>query len=137
MILFWRGTQGSCARAVSFVFGRTAAEMRGWIKFGWKALLHAIQHHLHSKVRLHSGDNINAHVDAVAAKCPLLGEERVWTASDGSKLPLQQSSHRLKQNMNCNGWLSHACVNPVFVFAPDRLIRCSTTNCPGSWRDSI
>ena len=47
-------------------------------------------------------------------------------AADGSKLPLQQSSHWLKWNANCNGWLSHTCVNSVLVVAPEGLIRCAT-----------
>ena len=66
----------------------------------------------------------------------MLGEERVWAACDGLKLPLQQSGHWLKQNPYYNGWKSHTFVNCIFCFAPDGRIRCATINCPGSWHDS-
>ena len=49
---------------------------------------------------------------------------------------LWQSSHWLKQNQNHNGCSSHAHVNNVFVFDLDRLVRCATVNCSGSWHNS-
>ena len=55
---------------------------------------------------------------------------------DGLKLPIQQSSHWLKQNMFYNGWKSQMFVNNIFCFAPDGLIRIATINCPGSWHNS-
>ena len=62
--------------------------MHEWIKFGCRVLLHAIQHHPGAEVRLPSGEEINACIDAIAANCPLLGEKQAWAAADGLKLPL-------------------------------------------------
>ena len=136
MVLFWYRTRGSSARAMSLAFGLTSSNMYGWLQFGQRALLYALQYQPAAKVRPPTKDDIDEYVDAVAAKYPLLGEERVWAAMDGLKLPIQQSSHWLKQNMFYNGWKSQTFVNSVFCFAPDGLIRIATINCPGSWHDS-
>ena len=81
--------------------------------------------------------DIDDHINAVVAKCLLLGEECVWTTTDGSKLHLQPRSHHLlKQNANHNDWLSHTHANSVLVFTPDKFIRCAAVDCPGSWHDS-
>ena len=83
------------------------------------------------------GRDINNRIGAIAAKCcPLLGKEQCsWTAADGLKFPLQQSSRWLIENQNHNSWSNHAHANDLFVFALDELMRCATINCPGSWHD--
>ena len=80
------------------------------------------------------GRDINNRIGAIAAKCcPLLGKEQCsWTAADGLKFPLQQSSRWLTENQNHNSWSNHAHANDLFVFALDELMRCATINCPGS-----
>ena len=88
---------------MSLAFGLTASNMHDWITFGRRALLCALQQHPDAKVRPPTGEDINGYAEAIAAKCPLLGEERVWAAMDGSKLPLQKSSNMLKQNPFYNG----------------------------------
>ena len=136
LVLFWCQMQGSSARAISLTFGLAASNMHGWLQFGQGGLLHSLQCHPAARVMTRTGTDVNECVHAVAAKCLLLGEEQAWAAADGSKLPLQQSSHWLKQNVSFNGQLSHTCVNSVFVFGSEGLIRCATINCPGSWHDS-
>ena len=122
--------------AISLAFGLAASNMHGWLQFGHGAILHSLQCHQDARVTPPAATDVNNHVNAVGAKCLILGEERVWTAADSLKLPLQQSSHWSKQNMNHNGWLSHTHVNSVFVFAPNELICCAAINCSGSWHDS-
>jgi hypothetical protein len=136
LVLFWFRTRGSAARAISLAFGLTSSCMYDWLRFGRRTLLYALQFHPDAQVKPPTGAEINRYVEAVANRYPLLGDERVWAAMDGLKLPLQQSGNWLKQNQYYNGWKSHTFVNSVFCFAPDGLIRCATINCPGSWHDS-
>jgi transposase-like protein len=136
LVLFWYRTRGSAARSISLAFGLTASNLYGWLRFGRRALLYALQHHPDAKVTPPTKADIDRYVEAIANQYPLLAEERVWAACDGLKLPLEQSSNWLKQNPFYNGWKSHTYVNSVFCFAPDGLIRCATINCPGSWHDS-
>ena len=137
MVLFWCRTWGSSARAISLAFDLTASKMCGWLRFGQRALLHSPQCHPAAIVQSPDDQDIKQCVEAVAVKCLLFGEEQVWAAADGLKLPLlQQSSHWLEQNTSHNGWLSHTCVKSGFVFAPDGLIMRATVDGPGSWHDS-
>ena len=136
LVLFWYRTRGSSARGISIAFGLTASNMYGWLRFGRRVLLYSLQNHPAAKVRPPTEEDIESYVTAIASKYPLLGEERVWAACDGLKLPLQQSSNWFKQNMYYNGWTQKTYVNNVFCFAPDGLIRCATINAPGSWHDS-
>jgi hypothetical protein len=136
LVLFWYRTRGSAARAVSLAFGLTSSPMHEWLRFGRRALLYALQFHPDAKVIPPSRADVDRYVEAIADKYPLLGEERVWAACDGLKLPLETSGHWLKQNQFYNGWQGKTFVNSVFCFAPDGKIRCATINCPGSWHDS-
>ena len=106
--------------------------MHGWLQFGQRAFLHSLQRHQAAIVQSPDGEDINGCVEVVAAEHPLLGEECIWAAADDSKLHLQQSSHWLEQNVSHNGWLSHACIDSVFVVALNRLTKCATIGCPGS-----
>ena len=90
--------------------------MYAWLRFGPRALLYALQSHPAAKVSSPTEDHIDQYVAASVSKYPLLGEERVWGAIDGLKLPLQQSSNWFEQNMYYNGWQNHTFVNTT-VFA--------------------
>jgi hypothetical protein len=137
LVLYWFRTRGSAARGISLGFGLTASNLYGWLRFGRRVLLYSIHKHPDAMVTQPTRADIRMYVEAVAnAGYHLLAEERVWAAMDGLKLPLQQSTHWLKQSAFYNGWLSHTYVNSVFCFAPDGKIRCATINAPGSWHDS-
>ena len=96
----------------------------------------ALQNHPAAKIESPTASDIEFFVSAVGRKCPVMGEERVWAACDGLKLPVQQPSDWMEQNPLYNGWKSATFVNSVFVFSPDGLIRVATINAPGSWHDS-
>jgi hypothetical protein len=136
LVLYWYRTRGSAARAISLAFGLTSSNLYDWLTFGRRALLFALQKCPHARVTAPTGADIDRYVEAVANKYPALGNERVWAAMDGLKLPLETSGNWLKQNPYYNGWKAKTFVNSVFCFAPDGLIRCATINCPGSWHDS-
>ena len=93
LVLFWLQMWGSSARVTNLAFCLATSEMHGWLQFGQRALLCSSQCHPAAIVRSTDGEDINGNIDAVAAKHPLLGGEHTWTAADGLKLPLQQSSH--------------------------------------------
>ena len=114
----------------------TSSSLYQWLGFGRRALLYAIQNHPDAKVIPPTDDEIDLFIRAIEGQYHLLGEERVWAACDGLKLPLQQSKNWYVQNPNYNGWLGHTYVNSIFLFAPDGKIRICTINCPGSWHDS-
>ena len=136
LVLFWRRTRGCVQRSIQLAFGLTASSMCEWLRFARRCLLFVLGKHPHARINPPSEEDVNAFAQAVGWKCPLLLEERVYGACDGLKLPIQQSSDFLKQNPLYNGWQGSTCVNSVFVFSPDGLIRMATTNCPGSWHDS-
>jgi len=80
---------------------------------------------------------VEEYAAAIASKYPILsGENKVWAAADGLKLPLQLSGNWMIQNRYYNGWQSSTYINSVFVFAPDGRIRICVVNAPGSFHDS-
>eukprot|EP00957_Ditylum_brightwellii_P131292 10013307-Ditylum_brightwellii.AAC.1 len=69
-------------------------------------------------------------------KYPLLREERVFGATDGLKLYLQQSSDYVIQNVFYNSWKHDHYVTNIFLFTPDGMIRAMVINMPGAMHDS-
>ena len=136
LVLYWYRTRGSVARATAMAFGLTSTPMYKWLKFGRKILLFVLQNHPLAKIQPPSRDELQNYVDAISAKYPVLGEEKVWGAADGLKLQLQRSSDWTVQNRYYNGWKGATFVNSVFVFAPDGSIRICTLNAPGTFHDS-
>ncbi len=65
--------------------------MYKWLKFGRRILLFVLQNHPLAKIHPPSGVELQNYVDAIAAKYPVLGEEKVCGAADGMKLQLQKS----------------------------------------------
>ena len=66
--------------------------MYKWIKFGGRIFLFVLQNHPSAKINPPTEHDLQKYADAIAAKYPLLGEEKVWGAADGLKLQLQRSS---------------------------------------------
>ena len=58
LVLMWYRTRGSCARALSLLFGLTSTPMYKWLKFARKVLLHVLSSDLNSKIRLPSIETI-------------------------------------------------------------------------------
>ena len=137
LVLFWYRTRGSCARSLALHFGLTSTPLYRWIKFGRRLLLAGLQHVPAAKVYTPTPVEIEDYIAAIGAKYPIMGEERVWGAADGLKIPLQTSSNYAEQNHNYNGYASGTYINAVYVFAPDGRIRICAINCPGSMHDSI
>ena len=103
---------------------------------GRRVLLHALQDVPSAKVISPTAVEIEDYIDAIGAKYPIMGEERVWAACDGLKIAIQKSSDYAKQNINYNGYTKGTYINAVYVFAPDGRIRMCNINCPGSFHDS-
>ena len=135
-MLFWFRTRGSVARSASLAFGMTSTPTYRWLKFSRKILLSVLQHHDEASVILPTQDEVDKYVDAIGQKYETLGEQKVWAAADGLKVPLAKSTKWRVQNQYYNGWTGDTYVNCVFVFAPDGKIRICTLNAPGTWHDS-
>ena len=136
LVLYWYRTRGSVARATALAFGLTSTPLYKWIKFGRRILLFVLQNHPFAKIQPPSEHELENYIGAIAAKHPVLGEEKVWGAADGIKLHLQKSRDWSVQNRYYNGWKASTFVNSVFVFAPDGCIRICTLNAPGTFHDS-
>ena len=136
LVLYWFRTQGSVARATVMAFGLTATPTYKWLKFGRRILLFVLHKHPLAMVREPTKEELKEYCDAIATKYPILRREKVWGASDGLKLSLQQSSDFFIQNRYYNGWTGGTYVNSVFTFAPDGAIRQAILNAPGTFHDS-
>lgn len=55
---------------------------------------------------------------------------------DGCALAIEAPPMRARETLYYNGWHHCACVNNIFVFAPDGCIIYALPNCPGSYHDS-
>ena len=95
-----------------------------------------LQNHPSAKIQPPSEEDLKNYVSAIAAKNPVLADEKVRGAADGMKLQLQRSSDWTVHNQYYNGWKGSTFVNSVFVFAPDGCIRVCTLNAPGTFHDS-
>ena len=89
-----------------------------------------------AKVEESSPEELQACIEAIGQRHPILQQEKVWGAMDGLKLPLQAPGIYLVQTQYFNGWAGGTFVGSVFAFAPAGLIRCCTINAPGSMHDS-
>mmetsp|Transcript_14810 Transcript_14810/g.33985 ORF Transcript_14810/g.33985 Transcript_14810/m.33985 type:complete len:300 (-) Transcript_14810:117-1016(-) len=136
LVLYWYQIRGSVARSTAMAFGLNSTPIYKWIKFGRRILLFVLQNHPFAKIRPPSEEDLKNYVSAIAAKHPILADEKVWGAADGLKLQLQRSRDWTVQNRYYNGWKGNTFVNSVFVFAPDGCIRICTLNAPGTFHDS-
>ena len=119
LVLFCCQTRGSVARASGLAFGITSTLMYRWLKFSRKILLSVLQHHDEASVILPTQDEVDKYVDAIGQKYETLGEQKVWAAADGLKVPLAKSTKWRVQNQYYNGWTGDPYVsNCVFVFLP-------------------
>ena len=134
LVLMWYRTRGSCARALSLLFGQTSTPMYKWLKFSRKVLLHVLSRDLNAKVIPPTVDKIRFYQNIIGSKYPLCSD--VYAAADGIKLLIQQSGDEQKQNRFYNGWKHGHYVNCIFVFCPDGKIVLCLLNAPGTFHDS-
>ena len=134
LVLMWYRTKGSCARALSMMFGQTSTPMYKWLKFGRKVLLHVLSRHDAAKVKLPTAAESEGFKAAVAEKYPYCPD--VWGAGDGLKLFIDAPTSYSKQLRYYNGWKCSHYISCVFVFSVDGKIRVAILNAPGNFHDS-
>ena len=59
LVLMWFRTRGSCARALSILFGQTASPMYCWLKFGRRVLLHVLTNEKSAQIVLPDAEEVN------------------------------------------------------------------------------
>ena len=95
LVLVWFRTKGSCARALSLVFGQTSSPLYKWLKFGRRVLLHVLSRVPEAQVKVPTSEEVASFKEAVVSKyvhCP-----NVWGACDGLKLLIEPPQSYSKQ----------------------------------------
>jgi len=115
-------------------FGFTGTHLNVWLKFGHRGLTLVLWNNNLARVTMPNDEQIAAHKEVVAAKCPALHD--VHCFADGLKLAFENCDDLDEQSMFCNGWKAGHFITNLFVFAVDgRIINC-VVNAPGSVHDS-
>ena len=119
------------------VFGETKGPLLLWLGFSRRVLLDVLKGEPDAKVAMPKCPlKIQSYCDTVRHKYKELGRRKVWCATDGLKLTLQQSPEFLLQGKYYNGWKHDHYITSVFVFAPDGTIVAMAINEPGVLHDS-
>ena len=131
LVLVWFRTKGSCARALSLVFGQTSSPLYKWLKFGRRVLLHVLSRVPEAQVKVPTSEEVASFKEAVVSKyvhCP-----NVWGACDGLKLLIEPPQSYSKQRRYYNRWTHGHYISCAFVFSVDGKIRMSVLNAPGNF----